>query len=63
MITIRDVKKHIRQCKKQGRRYDWLGFVENKDLSPEVEALFSVGVHTWDWVNGNEKLRKLEEDE
>ena len=39
MITLSDVKKHIRKCKLYEVRYDWLGFVENKDLSPEVERI------------------------
>lgn len=60
MITIRDVENHIRHCKKLQKRYNWLGFVENQDLSPEVEALFSVGNGWWDWVKGNQKLWALE---
>lgn len=59
-ITLNDVKKHIRKCKRLGVRYDWLGFVENKNLTPEVEALFSVGIGWWDWVRGNSHLRELE---
>jgi hypothetical protein len=58
-ITLKDVKKHISKCKRLGVRYDWLGFVENKDLTFEVQALFAVG-WGWDWVNGNEHLRALE---
>jgi hypothetical protein len=61
MITLADIKKHIRQCKHRGVRYNWLGFVENKDLAPEVEALFSVGNNLWDWVKGNSKLWKLQD--
>lgn len=61
-ITLNDVKNHIRKCKQLGVGYNWLGFVENKDLTPEVEALFSSGSRNqmWDWVNGNSKLRGLE---
>ncbi len=62
MITLTDVKKHIKVCKRKNVRYNWLGFVENQDLSPEVEALFSVGIGWWDWVKGNSKLWELEEN-
>jgi hypothetical protein len=62
MITLTDIKKHIHNCKKRNMRYDWLKFVENKDLTPEVEALFSAPIPGWwDWVNGNKKLKELEE--
>ena len=63
MITLAHIKAHIRKCKHENRRYNWLGFVENKDLSPNVEALFVVGfLHGWDWVNGNDKMKELEEN-
>jgi hypothetical protein len=45
---------------------NWIAFVENKDLTPEVEALFSVYTSCgpmYDWVNGNQKLRDLEKEE
>ena len=59
-ITIKDIKRHITYCIAHGVRYDWLGFVENKDLTPGVEVLFSVGNNLWDWVKGNDKLRTIE---
>jgi len=62
MITIADIKKHIHECKKHNRRYNWLAFVENKDLTPKVEALFYMGGDWWDWVKGNNKLWELEEN-
>ena len=60
-IGINAVKKHIKYCKRYGKRYNWLGFVENKDLTPEVEALFYMGNGWWDWVKGNQKLWDLQE--
>jgi hypothetical protein len=62
-ITLTDVKQRIKKCKKKGVRYDWLGFVENKDLTPEVTALFiSPNGMMYDWVNGNNKLWQLEKE-
>jgi hypothetical protein len=65
-LTIADVKRHIKRCKKKGVRFNWLGFVENRDLSPEVEALFTLynptGRPAYNWVSGNEKLRQLEKE-
>lgn len=59
MITIAKVKAHIKRRNKTGRRYDWLGFVENKDLHPDVENLFSFSSVAFDWVNGNSNLTEL----
>lgn len=66
VITIKDVRHHIRMClrRRYTRHYDFLGLLENKELTPEVEALFSWG-SGWDWVKGNKKLWNLiaEEEE
>lgn len=65
-ITLWDVRRHIRKCKKKGVRYNWLGFVENRDLTPVVEALFTLpnprGYPAYDWVNGNAALKHLESE-
>jgi len=61
-ITLKDVKKHISWCKLHEFRYNWLGFVENKDLALEVESLFYMGNGWWDWVKGNNKLWALEKE-
>ena len=65
-ITLAAVKRHIKKCQRQGRRYNWLGFVENLDLTPEVEALFTFYDHrgrpVYDWVNGTDKLHQLEQE-
>ena len=59
-VTINDIKKHIKKCNRYRKGfYNWLGFVESKTLSQEVELLFSFGNHGYDWVNGNEKLHEL----
>ena len=64
LIKIADVKRHIKMCKKKHVRFNWLGFVENKDLSDEVEALFAHPTIPgyYDWVNGNKRLQKLEKE-
>lgn len=62
MITIKKVISHIKKCNKKGVRYNWLGFVENKDLSSEVKSLFAFdngSYFGYDWVNGNDKLKEL----
>ena len=62
-LTLADVKRRIRKCDKKNVRYDWLGFVENQDLTNEVESLFTFinyhGATAYDWVNGNNKLKTL----
>jgi hypothetical protein len=62
-VTLRDLKKHIKKCNRLGHRYNWLGYVETRDLSPEVEALFTLssptGSPAYNWVSGNEKLAAL----
>jgi hypothetical protein len=64
MLYLDDVEDHIAKCKAQGIRFDWLGFVENDDISSSVRALFESPSHPgyYDWVNGNEKLWKLEKE-
>lgn len=62
MIEMKDLKRHIGKMYKkyQGNKYDFLGLVENQDLSPEVESCFVGGVPGWwNWVNGNEKMKAL----
>lgn len=65
MKTLADLKRHIRRYHKKynGGKYDLLGFVENQDLSPEVESLFTFyrnGMPCgYDWVNGNEKMKQF----
>ena len=60
----REIKKQTREIK-QGKRYSYnfLGFVENKELTPLVESYFKfvspTGYTGYDWVKGNEKMRKL----
>jgi len=64
MITEKDLIKEIRMKIRKREPLSFLGFVENKDLSKEVEAYFELyngaGIKCgYDWVNGNEKLKKL----
>jgi hypothetical protein len=67
MITIKDVRHHIRMClrRRYTRNYNFLGLVENKELSPDVERLFDMGGGWWNWVNGNSKMAEIiaEEEE
>ena len=66
MIGTKELKKEIkRQCRriKKGKQYNYnfLGFVENTRLTPEVAMLFTVitpgGYTYYDWVNGTAKMK------
>ena len=63
MLTLKQLIKHVKKCKSKGVRYNFLGLVENKDLSPDVKSLFTFespsGYCGYDWVNGNGKLKEL----
>lgn len=63
VITLKDLKAHLKRRHRKGLNYNLLGFVENKDLSWEVEKLFVVGQPGnyvgWDWVNGNSDMKEL----
>ena len=65
MITEKDLIKEIKRQHNKNLNIGFLGFVENKDLSKEVENYFSFknkfGVIVgYDWVNGNDILKELE---
>ena len=66
MIGIKELKREIKRQQrriKKGKQddYNFLGFVENDDLTPEVANLFTVitpsGYTYYDWVNGTEKMK------
>ena len=68
LIGIKDIKKEIKRQskeKKNGKRlnYNFLGFIENADLTREVEELFEViatsGHAYYDWINGNKRMSDL----
>ena len=65
-ITKKDLIRRIKLRQRQGKRYDFLGFVENMDLTPEVISYFAYyrnGIPVgYDWVNGNESLNALIEE-
>ena len=70
VLTITDLKRHIKKQLrriKQGKAegFNFLGFVEDKELSPEVKSYFTFytagGAEVYDWVNGNKKLKELVE--
>jgi len=62
-LTLKGIKKHIRKHKKDGSPMGFLGLVEDRDLTLEVEALFKFvspsGCTGYDWVNGNDKMKQL----
>ena len=64
MKTLTDVHRHIKMCLRYGRRFNWLGFVEDADLSDDVKKLFtfegSAGAVGYDWVHGNGQLDLLQ---
>lgn len=63
-LTVKDLIKEIKRQHKEKMYVGFLGFVENKDLTPELESYFKLKnrfgmVAGYDWVNGNDKLQKL----
>ena len=63
-IEKEDNSREYKEFKKQLITFNFLGFIENKELSREVEDYFKFinrfgAVVGYDWVNGNEKLKQL----
>lgn len=68
-LTLTELKRYIKKrikhnLKTGSEAMSFLGLVENRELTPEVNDLFySRGwggtAGGWDWVNGNENLKKL----
>lgn len=63
-LSLAELKRHIKKCKKHNKNFGFLGLVENRDLTPEVESLFKFTtpygyILGYDWVNGNDKLKQL----
>lgn len=60
----KEIKRQYRKIKvgKQSE-YNFLGFVENRNLTPEVENLFKVitpvGYTFYNWIKGNSKMEKF----
>ena len=70
MLYLKDIKREIKrqhrqivQKKRYYNGYNFLGLVENQDLSPEVMRLFAVTTPTgytfYDWVHGNNNMEQL----
>ena len=66
--TLTDLKREIKRQyreKKKGKRtdYNFLGYVENKDLTREVENIFKAvtptGYTYYNWVDGSEGMKDL----
>lgn len=54
--------QEIKEFEKKLISYNFLGFIENEELTNKVEQYFSVtqGGHIYyDWVNGNKRLKEL----
>lgn len=63
LLEIKDIIRYIKYCKKYNKPYNFLGLVEDRDLTPEVENLFCGKVAGWwDWVRGNDNMTKLIEE-
>jgi hypothetical protein len=59
-IGVKDIRKHIRKCIRYRRPYNFLGLVENRELTEEAEALFSSPRgNMYDWINGNDRMLKI----
>ncbi len=67
MITKQDLIKEIKRQNraiKKGKQtnFNFLGFVENDDLSDDVIKYFQKyikGAVYYDWINGNDSLKEL----
>jgi len=63
MIHKNDLIKEIKRQYKNKKTFNFLGFVENKDLDKKVENYFKIidsrGRIWYDWINGNDKLKQL----
>jgi len=60
-LRMTELKRRIKQGTEKIR---FLGLVENRELTPEVESLFYCKGYNgtsggYDWVNGNKKLKQL----
>lgn len=58
---IKEIKRQNRAIKK-GKQSDFnfLGFVENDDLTEEIKNYFEVGVgNFYNWIDGNDNLKEL----
>lgn len=61
-----EIRKQLRQIKNKKNQREicsFLAFVENAELSREVETYFSAtfpsGFTYYNWVNGNDKMKDL----
>lgn len=60
----KEIKRQYRRIKKGKQdNYNFLGFVEDKNLTSEVENLFKVitpsGATYYNWVSGTERMKKF----
>lgn len=64
-ISLAKLRTHAKRCIKKGVRFNWLGFLEGKDLERNVEDLFRFSTPTgfvgYDWVHGNDCLKQFVE--
>lgn len=63
-LFCKEVKRQLGRIKRGKREgFNFLGFVENQDLTSDVIRLFSLvtlsGATFYNWVIGNEKLQEL----
>lgn len=63
ILTLSELKKHIKRKLKKNEKFDFLSLTENRDLSSDVERLFSFPLYNgYDWVKGNKYLHNLIEE-
>lgn len=63
----KEVKRQYKRIKAKNQDgYNFLGFVENRDLTSEVENLFKIitpaGYTFYNWIKGNNKMEKFIEE-
>ena len=63
LITMDDVRSFISTSIRKERCVNFLGWLENRDLAPNVMALFTTvspsGASWYNWVSGNDRMRSL----
>ena len=66
-VTLKKINKHIKKCLIKNEKINFLGLVEQAELDRGIVDLFKyvtpTGYEGYDWVNGNDKMKKIIEIE
>lgn len=58
VITVKTIEAFIKRRIRRGECINFLGFVENKELTSKAMALFKSGM-MYNWVSGNQRMQRL----